>query len=228
MLAGATIVGFVLSFTVTTCVAVAVFPASSVTVQVTVVAPIGKVAGALFVTEATPQLSAVVGVPNVTPKALHEEFALTVTAAGAVMVGFCVSFTVTVKLAVLVFPAASVAVYVTVVVPNANTEPEACVVVKVTPAQLSVAVGAVQVTVALQEPVVLPAVMFAGIPEITGAALSITVMICVAVVKLPAASVAVQVTVVFPRTKAAGALFVTVTTVQLSVATAFPRLAITA
>ena len=118
--------------------------------------------------------------------------------------------------------------YVTVVVPKANTEPEACDVVKVTPAQLSVAVGAVQVTVALQEPVVFPTMMFAGIPAITGAALSITVMICVAVVKLPAASVAVQVTVVFPKTKAAGALFVTVTTVQLSVATAFPRFAITA
>ena len=110
MATGATIVGLVLSTTVTTCVAVAVLPASSVTVQVTVVLPIGKVPGALLVTEATPQLSAVVGAPSVTLKALQAELALTVTAAGAVMVGFCVSFTVIVKLAVVVLPAASVAV----------------------------------------------------------------------------------------------------------------------
>ena len=110
MFAGAIIVGLVLSSTITFCVAVAVFPALSVTVQVTTVVPNGKVPGALLVTEATPQLSAVVGVPKVTPKALHDEFALTVTATGAVIVGSSVSFTVTVKLAELVLPAASVAV----------------------------------------------------------------------------------------------------------------------
>ena len=47
--------------------------------------------GALFVTEATPQLSDVVAVPKAKPKALHEAFALVVIAIGAVMVGFCVS-----------------------------------------------------------------------------------------------------------------------------------------
>ena len=44
---GAEIVGFWLSVTVTSCVAVAEFPAASKTVHVTVVVPNGKVAGAL-------------------------------------------------------------------------------------------------------------------------------------------------------------------------------------
>jgi hypothetical protein len=48
---------------------VAVFPDPSVTVHVTVVVPNGKVAGALLVTAATVQLSAVVGTPSETPVA---------------------------------------------------------------------------------------------------------------------------------------------------------------
>ena len=228
MFAGATIVGLVLSLTVTVCVAVAVLPELSVTVQITVVVPSGKVPGALFVTEATPQLSAVVGVPSVTPNALHDEFALTVTLAGAVIVGFCVSLTVTVKLAVVAFPAPSVAVYVTVVVPSGKVAPELCVLVKTTPAQLSLAVGAVQVTTPLHEPTAFPITIFAGIPAIVGLVLSITVTTCVAVAILPAPSVAVQITVVLPSGKVAGALLVTVTVVQLSAATELPKLAITA
>ena len=50
--------------------------------------------------------------------------AVAVTFAGHVIVGACVSFTVTVKLHVAVFEAASVAVQVTVVVPTGNVEPE--------------------------------------------------------------------------------------------------------
>ena len=67
--AGATKLGLVLSTTVTVCVAVAVFPAPSVAVHVTVLTPNGNDAGASFVTEATLQLSAVVGVPKLTPVA---------------------------------------------------------------------------------------------------------------------------------------------------------------
>ena len=99
---------------------------------------------------------------------------------------------------------------------------------RVTPAQLSAAVGAVQDTVALQEPAVLPVVMFAGIPAMVGAVLSTTVMICVAVAVLPAASVAVQVTVVLPSGKAAGALLVTVTVPQSTLAKGEPKLGIMA
>jgi hypothetical protein len=58
-------------------------------VYVTVVVPTLNVAGALLVTEATPQLSAVVGVPSVTAEAVQVPLsAFTVMFAGQVMVGF--------------------------------------------------------------------------------------------------------------------------------------------
>ena len=91
-------------------------PEPSVTVQVTVVAPNGKLVGALFVVEATLQLSAVVGVPSVTFEAAVAHVpasTLTLTAAGAVMVGSMLSTTVTTCVAVAVLPDASVAVRVT-------------------------------------------------------------------------------------------------------------------
>ena len=86
--AGAVIVGSWSSVTVTTCSAVALFPLPSVTVHVTVVFPSGKVAGALFVTEATEQLSSVAGVPSCTFDAVQISWsATTETACGAVIVG---------------------------------------------------------------------------------------------------------------------------------------------
>lgn len=62
---------------------------------------------------------------------------------GHVIVGFSVSLTVTVKLhgLALMFPLASVAVQVTVVVPFENVEPEAGVQLAVAPGQLSFAVA---------------------------------------------------------------------------------------
>ena len=73
-------------------------PAPSVTVQVTVVAPNGKLVGASLVVLATLQLSPVVGVPNVTfasAVAHVPASTLTLTAAGAVIVGKMLSTTVT-------------------------------------------------------------------------------------------------------------------------------------
>ena len=84
--------------------------------------------------------------------------------------------------------------------------------------QLSVAVGAVNTTVALQ---FVPAVaVIATEALIVGAVVSLTVTNCVLVVILPAASVAVHVTTVFPIGKIppAGALLVNVTPLQLSAA----------
>ena len=72
------------------------FPLLSVTVQVTSVVPIKNVVGALLVTLATVQLSAVTGVPKFTLKATHPLFAFTVTSVGALIVGLDKSFTVTV------------------------------------------------------------------------------------------------------------------------------------
>ena len=56
------------------------------------------------------------------------------------------------KLQVAVFPAASVDVYVTVVVPTGKESPGLWVDVSVCVPELSVAVGAVQVTVAVATP----------------------------------------------------------------------------
>lgn len=117
-LAGAVMLGAWLSVTVTVCEAVAVLPEASVAVQITVVVPSGKVAGALLDAVAE-QLSATVALPSDTPLAVQSPAsAFTVTAAGAVIVGFTLSTTVTVCVAVVVLPAASVAVQVTVVTPT--------------------------------------------------------------------------------------------------------------
>ena len=94
------------------------FPDPSVTVQVTVVAPSGNVAGALLVTDATEQLSAVVGVPRATPVASQVAFAKAFTGAAQEIVGFWLSDTVTVYEQVDVFPSPSIAVHITLVVPK--------------------------------------------------------------------------------------------------------------
>ena len=58
--------------------------------------PKGKATGALLVTETTEQLSAVVGVPRATLVAEQAVFVFAFTFAGAVMVGFTLSVTVTI------------------------------------------------------------------------------------------------------------------------------------
>ena len=63
--------------------------------------------------------------------------------------GACASVTIMSKLAVVVLPAESVAVYVTVVVPNSKMEPLATSGPLLLIWQLSVIVGSVQVTSAL-------------------------------------------------------------------------------
>ena len=73
------------------------------------------------------------------------EVALTVMLEGQVMVGFSLSLTVIVNEQLAVFPDASVARYVTVVVPTGKDAPLAKPAVRltVTPEQLSLAVGVV-------------------------------------------------------------------------------------
>ena len=106
------------------------------------------------------------------------------------MVGFSVSFTVTVKAAVDVLPEGSVAVYVTVVVPLVKVAPGLWLLVSVA-LQLSCAVGSVHVTAALQLPASMDWVMSVGMPTISGAVTSTMVTVKLAVVVLPAPSVAV-------------------------------------
>src|SRR5690606_24185525 len=97
---------------------VAIFPEASVAVHVTVVVPIGNVAGALFDTVVPVQLSENTGAPSATVAASQLLLSVAiVTGAGAVITGFWLSSTITVCVAEAVFPTASVAVHVTIVVP---------------------------------------------------------------------------------------------------------------
>src|SRR2546425_614963 len=128
MAAGALIAGAWLSRTVTDCVALPELPAASVAVQVTMVVPFGKLAGALFaMTSDAPDETASVALaePSAGAAAQVPRAVLAVMAGGAATVGAVVSRTVTVKLALLWLPEPSVAVQVTVVVPSGKVEPEA-------------------------------------------------------------------------------------------------------
>jgi hypothetical protein len=79
--------GASLSLTVTNCSQVVLLPAASTTVQVTVVTPIGKVAGASLETDATVQLSDVTGVPRATVAKQEPRSVVAVMFAGQEMLG---------------------------------------------------------------------------------------------------------------------------------------------
>jgi len=159
-LSGQVILGAWVSFTVTVKLQVAVLPLASVAVAVTVVAPTPNTApeaGLLLMPNE--QLSLPVGVKFTT--ALHKPASVLCTMfSGQVTVGACVSFTVTVKLQVAVLPLASVAVAVTVVVPTANTLPDAGLA-DIPNEQLSLPVG-VKFTTALHNPASVFCTMFSG------------------------------------------------------------------
>jgi hypothetical protein len=84
---GQVITGGTLSTTVTVCVQVAKLPLLSVTVQVTLVVPMGKLAGASFVMLAIPQLSNIIGMPRNTLAAVQPEFVVVLILAGQNNVG---------------------------------------------------------------------------------------------------------------------------------------------
>src|SRR5438477_13146078 len=115
---GQTIVGFCLSRTITFWAQMAVLPLASVTVQVTVLVPMGNWLGALLVTLFPYTTLFRAGLPRFTPVAKHW-FAsvLVVTSAGQAMVGFWLSRTITFWVQVALLPLASVTVQVTVLVP---------------------------------------------------------------------------------------------------------------
>jgi hypothetical protein len=114
---------------------------------VTVVVPTGNIdpdAGEQTV-EAPGQFSPGTGVVKVTTMLLRGGQVSAVTAVifcGQLIVGACVSFTVTVNEQVAVLPPASVAVQVTVVVPMGKGDPEAGEHMAVAPGQLSETVPA--------------------------------------------------------------------------------------
>src|SRR5881397_2365513 len=140
--------------------------------------------------------------------------------AGQVTFGFSVSLTVTLKTQLSVFPDASVAAEVTVVVPLGKLEPEGGVEVRVTPGQLSLAV-ALKLTTAEHWPGSVPVTMSAG--QITfGFSVSLTVTVKTQLSVFPEASVAVQVTAVVPfgKLEPESGVEVKVTPGQLSLAVA--------
>ena len=122
----------------------------------------------------------------------------------------------------VVLPLLSVTVQVTVLVPTGNRA--GALLVIVTEPQLSVAVTVPKVTpVAKQDPALALVVTSAGQDVINGTWVSRTITRCWQVVVLPLLSVTVQVTVFVPTGNCAGALLVTVTEPQLSVAVTVPK-----
>ena len=125
--------------TVTVNVQVAVLPLASVTVFVTVVVPIGKVLPltVLLTRFVTPQLSVAL-TKKVTLLLLHwPASAVSTRLLEQLITGVSLSVTVTVKLQLAVLPLASVAVFVTVVVPTGKVLPLAVLLTRLVTPQLS-------------------------------------------------------------------------------------------
>jgi hypothetical protein len=155
-----------------------------VTVQVTVVVPLGKVPGALFVTLITPQLSPVVGEPRFTIPDVQA-----VISGGQVMVGISLSVITTSCEQVAVFPFTSEAVQIIVVVPTGNVAGASFVTVAIP--QLSVAVAIPIFTVLLEhKPGSVPAMIKPG-QLIIGLSWSLIVIVKLHEVELPPISIAV-------------------------------------
>src|SRR6185369_3381270 len=218
--AGQVMVGIVGWLTTTSCWQMAMFPLLSVTVQVTRLVPAGKMAGALFVTDATPeQLSVVTGVPSATLVALHPELADTTTLGGQVMAGGVRSRTTTSCWQLAEFPPTSVAVQVTIFVPSGKLA--GALLVTVT-AQLSVVMGTPSATLVALQPELAATTRFEG-QVIVGGVRSRTTTNCWQVAVLPPLFFTVQITTFVPTGKKAGALLVTLATAQTSPVTGTPR-----
>ena len=149
MLAGQLATGFSSSFTVTVKAQVLVLPLASVAVQVTVVVPSGNIeplAGLQLMLEPG-QLSLALAVKFTcawqSPLRLSAPvLVVVVMLAGQVATGGSLSTTVTVKLQMALWPCASLAVQLTVLVPTRKSEPLAGLQLIVAPGQLSLAVAA--------------------------------------------------------------------------------------
>jgi hypothetical protein len=200
--AGQVMTGNSVSVTATMNEQVDIFPAASVAVEVTVVVPGGKrLPDAGLLTTVTPgQLSVAVGEANITVASHSPALFETVIFGGQIMTGNSVSFTVTVNEQVDIFPAASVAVELTVVVPLGKKLPGAWLVTNDITEQLSVAVGVANVTLAPQRPSSFGTIILAG-QVITGGSVSFTLILNLQVEIFAAASMAMEVTTVVPTGK---------------------------
>ena len=168
-------------------------PWMSVAVYVTVVVPGANVSPGLCVEVIVePQLSESVGSVHVTVATQASASVFWSMFAGVPeMAGASLSVTVTSNEDVVVFPLTSSEVYVTVVVPTGKKSPMEWEDVKSNTPQLSSVVGAVQLTLAPHCPASAVCVMSDGVPLMLGFSLSVTMMVKLAEVVLPAWSVAV-------------------------------------
>src|SRR5918993_5935581 len=181
---------------------VASFPAASVAEQLTVVSPSGNVepeAGS-HVTSTSPSTASVA----VAVYVISAPCGLVASAAGgadgSVNSGGMVSCTLTVNEPVASFPAASVAEQLTVVVPNANIEPQVrSHVTSTSPSTASVAVAVYVISAPLASVAswVMSAGKFNSGGVVSGGVVTVTLNEPVA--SFPAASVAEQLTVVVPN-----------------------------
>ena len=203
MFAGHVIVGNCVSLIVTVKPQVAELPLASVTLNTFVVTPTGNaeplVRPAVCIVIGPEQLSAPVGEVNVAIALQSPESFTLLMFAGQVIVGNCVSLTVTVKAQVAVLPLASVTLNTFVVSPTGNAEPlvRPAVCIVIGPRQLSAPVGAVNVATALHRPESLTFEIFAG-QVIVGNWVSLTVTVNPQVAVLPLASVTLNTFVVVP------------------------------
>ena len=201
----AAITGLVLSCTVTVkLVWSAALPCESVASHLTSVVPIANTVpeAGEHVATPTPSTASLVTGEVYSTVAPEAEVASSVTGSCAAITSLVLSCTVTVKdVGFAAFPAVSVAVHVTVVSPIMNVVPDAgrhdAVPV---PSTASCVAGESYVTAAPAYEVA-SRIMSEGVPLMTGWVVSLTVILNEAVPVLPAASVAVQFTVILPKAK---------------------------
>jgi hypothetical protein len=144
MLAGQMATGASVSLTVTLKLQLVVLPEASVAVQLTLLVPLANVLPlvGLQVTVTPEQLSVAMAGAKLTFWLHWPDAVLVTTLTGQVITGGSVSLTVTLKLQLAVFPLASSAVQVTMLVPLAKALPLVGLQVTVALEQLSVAVAA--------------------------------------------------------------------------------------
>src|SRR6185369_13560385 len=135
-------------------------PLVSVAVQVTVLVPKGKLAGALLVTLASAQLSLVTGAARITLVALQAELAATTRFGGQVMVGGLWSRTTTCCWQDAVFPLVSLTVQVTTFVPAEKLT--GALLLMLPTAQLSLVTGTPKATFVALQPELAAMTRFGG------------------------------------------------------------------
>src|SRR5439155_1698423 len=172
--------------------------------------PGGKIAGALLETATEPPtLSDATGIGTATDVPVGPVCSIVMGGGTPLNVGGVVSTTVTIVVAVALLPAPSRAVNVTVVGPGGKVA-GALLETATEPPALSDATG-IGTATDVPDGLVCSTVVGGGTPLNVGGVVSTTVTIVVAVALLPAPSRAVNLTVVGPGGKIAGALLETTT-----------------